>query len=155
MANWPWPMLFAVQSFYLYIRRGRGKNILTTRASLSLASLLKLMPSALRKDAAKYLNQSWSIPSTIFIPAAVALQTKFSLFRKFSRNLGSMPKTPTHVLLSMKSIWPVPREKLCGVLREYGVDGRLLLAIKSLYSCSEVRVGGVKPQAWDAGVEEG
>jgi len=28
----------------------------------------------------------------------------------------------------------VPREKVCGVLREHGVDTRLLLAIKSLYS---------------------
>jgi len=28
----------------------------------------------------------------------------------------------------------VPCEKLRGVLREYGVDGRLLLAVKSLYS---------------------
>jgi len=28
----------------------------------------------------------------------------------------------------------VPREKLCGVFREYIVDGRLLLAVKSLYS---------------------
>jgi len=29
-------------------------------------------------------------------------------------------------------------EKLWGVLREYGVDGRLLLAVKSLYSSSDV-----------------
>ena len=34
----------------------------------------------------------------------------------------------------------VPREKLWGALREYDVDGRLLLAVKSLYSCSEVCV---------------
>jgi len=32
----------------------------------------------------------------------------------------------------------VPREKICGELWEYGVDGRLLLAVKLLYSCSEV-----------------
>jgi len=37
----------------------------------------------------------------------------------------------------------VPRAKLWGVLLDYGVDGRQLLAVKSLYSCSEfcVRVG--------------
>jgi len=29
----------------------------------------------------------------------------------------------------------VPREKIWGVLREYDVDDRLLLAVKSLYSC--------------------
>ena len=32
-----------------------------------------------------------------FVPA-VALQTKLSLSNKFSKNLGSMPKTSTHVL---------------------------------------------------------
>jgi len=38
------------------------------------------------------------------------------------------------------------REKVWGVLPEYGVDGHLLLAVKSLYSYSEicVRVGGVQ-----------
>jgi len=30
----------------------------------------------------------------------------------------------------------IPREKVWGVLREYSVDGRLLLAVNSLYSCS-------------------
>ena len=44
----------------------------------------------------------------------------------------------------------VPCEK--GVLREYVVDGRLLLAVKSLYSCSEdcVVLRGVKPLALDS-----
>ena len=48
----------------------------------------------------------------------------------------------------------VPREKLLEVLREYGVDGRLLLCVKSLYSCSEVciLVGGVKSQPLTVGV---
>ena len=40
----------------------------------------------------------------------------------------------------------VPSEKLWGVLWDFGVDGCLLPAVKSLYSCSEgcVRVGRVK-----------
>jgi len=48
----------------------------------------------------------------------------------------------------------VPREKLWGMLREYGVDDRLLMAIKSSYSCSEVcvHVGGVKSQPFTVGV---
>ena len=48
----------------------------------------------------------------------------------------------------------VPRDKLWGVLREYGVDCRLLLAVKSLYTCSEVcvRVGRVKSQPFTGGV---
>jgi len=48
----------------------------------------------------------------------------------------------------------VPREKLWGMLRKYGVDGHLLMAIKSLYSCLEicVLVGGVKSQPFTVGV---
>jgi len=48
----------------------------------------------------------------------------------------------------------VPCETLWGMLREYGVDGRLLLAVKSLYSGSEVcvHVGGVKSQPFTVGV---
>jgi len=42
----------------------------------------------------------------------------------------------------------VLREKLWGVLREYGADDHLLQAVKSQYSCSDVCVcvGKVKPQ---------
>jgi len=48
----------------------------------------------------------------------------------------------------------VPCEKLWGVLREYGVDGFLLRAVKCVYSCSEdcVRVDGVQSQALIFGV---
>ena len=38
------------------------------------------------------------IPSAVFVPAVVALQTKSSLSRKFLRNLGGMPKMSTLVL---------------------------------------------------------
>ena len=57
---------------------------------------------------------------------AVALQNKFPLSSKFSRNPGSMPNTYTHVLSTSR----VPREKLWSVLWMYGVDGCLLLAVK-------------------------
>ena len=49
------------------------------------------------KDAAKQLNHCWMIPSVVFVPAAT-IQTAFSLSSKVSRNLGSTPKTSTHVL---------------------------------------------------------
>jgi len=47
----------------------------------------------------------------------------------------------------------VPCDKFWGVLREYGVDDRLLLAAMSLYSYSDicVRVGGVKSQRFTVG----
>ena len=48
----------------------------------------------------------------------------------------------------------VPREKLWNVMQEYGVDGQLLQAIKSLYECSEVcvRVDGMKSRPFTVGV---
>jgi len=48
----------------------------------------------------------------------------------------------------------VPREKLWRVLQEYGVGSRQLLAIKYLYSYSEVyvRVDGVKSQPFTVGI---
>jgi len=48
----------------------------------------------------------------------------------------------------------VTREKLSGVFPENGVDDRLLLAVKSLYSCSDVFVivGRVKPQPFTVGL---
>jgi len=52
------------------------------------------------------------IPNAAFVPA-VALQTKFSLSRKLSRNLGSMLKMSAHVLSITKND-RVPREKLWG-----------------------------------------
>jgi len=48
----------------------------------------------------------------------------------------------------------VLREKLWGVLWEYGVDGCLFPAVKSLHSCLEgcVRVGRVKSRPFSVGV---
>ena len=48
----------------------------------------------------------------------------------------------------------VPREKVCGVLREHGVDTRLLLAIKSLYSWSAIcfRVARVESRTFTVAV---
>jgi len=43
-----------------------------------------------------------------------------------------------------ESIRPGYSSKTLGVLREHGVDDRLLLAVKSLYPCSEVCVVSVE-----------
>jgi len=56
-------------------QKATGVNTSTTGASLSLDSLEKFVSSALKKNAAKYLNQSWMLPSTVFV-LAVPLQTK-------------------------------------------------------------------------------
>jgi len=67
-----------------YTERKTGENASNTGAYLFLVSVEKCMPNALKKDAVKNLNQSWMI--SIFV-LAVALQTKFTLSSKFSRNL--------------------------------------------------------------------
>jgi len=53
-----------------------------------------------------------------------------------------------HILLTNEEYDLIPREKVWRVLQEYGVDRRLLLAVKSFYSCSDVcdHVDGVKLQ---------
>ena len=80
------------------------------------------------------MNQSWGIPSAVFI-AAVALQAKFSLSSKFSRYFGSMLKTSTYMSFVDlgKSYERVPREKLWGILLEYGAGGCLLRTVESLH----------------------
>jgi len=72
---------------------------------------------------------------------AVALQTKFSLFIKFSRNLGRKAKASTHVLSTSK------KHTTRFLVKSFGrccgstvLTVALLLAVKSLYSCSEVCV---------------
>jgi len=88
------------------------------------------------------------ISSAVFVPA-VALQTKFHSPANFSEILGVRQRR-LHMLCRPEKAYDwFPREKIsCGVFREYGVGGRLLLAVKSLYSLSEVcvRVSSVKPR---------
>jgi len=79
-------------------------------------------------DTTKLIEPSCMIPSAVSI-AAVALQTKFALSSKILRILGSMPKITCFVDLEKAYNW-VPREKLWGLLWEYGVDGCLFLALK-------------------------
>ena len=68
-----------------------------------------------------------------FHPAHNTTDKNFTLQKSFEKS-WSMPKTFTHVLsTSWKPFGSVP-----GV--GYDVDGRLLLTVKSLYSCSNVCV---------------
>ena len=80
--------------------RETGVNALTTETSLSLTSLEKPVPSALKKDAAKSLNQDWMIPNELFVPA-VALRIKISLSKKIFGK-SCMSKTSTRVLLTSR-----------------------------------------------------
>jgi len=69
--------------------------------------------------------------SSAFFVAAVALQNKFPLSSKISRNPGNMPRTYTHVLpTSGKYMAGFLVKSFGGGLWEYGVDGCLLLAVR-------------------------
>jgi len=76
-----------------YTRKETRENVLTTRASPSLTSLVSCMPRALKKDARKYLNQRWRVPGAVW---SAAVQTKLSIFftpHQLSWNHGSIPNT--------------------------------------------------------------
>jgi len=77
----------------------------------------------------------------------VTLQKIFGNFWEYAKNFY------TCFVDLEKAYDLVSREKLSGVLREYGVD-RLSLAVNSLYSCSEVcaHVGKVKSRPFTVGV---
>ena len=78
------------------------------------------------------------IPSAIFISCT------------FSWNLGSMPKTSTHVLSTSRNYMTgfLVKTLVSVAVLQYHVDGSLLLASKPLYSCSDVcvRFCGVESQ---------
>ena len=67
-------------------KRETRTNAIITGTYLFLTSVENCTLSALKKSCVK-LNQSWMIPRAVFVPT-VALQTKFSISSKFSRNLG-------------------------------------------------------------------
>jgi len=97
------------------------------------------------------------IPSAVFI-LAIVLQTKISLSSKFFGKSWEYAKNFSTCFVDLEKAFDrVPREKFWGVLREYGIDGRLLLAVKSLYSCSEVcvRVGKSPPFTVGVGLRQG
>jgi len=97
-------------------------------------------------------NQTWMIPSAVFVPA-VAIQTTFHSPANFEKSWEYPIDVFTCFVDLEKAYDRVPCEKLWGVLREHGVDGRLLLAAKSLYSYSDVcvRIGRVKSRPFTVG----
>jgi len=101
------------------------------------------MRKRLEKNAMKQMNQSWWIPGVVFVLA------EFSLSRKCLRNLGSMSNASKHVLPTARKLTTVFLVRFGECFGEHGVNGRLLVAVKSLYSCSDVcvRIGGIKSQS--------
>ena len=92
---------------------------------ISLASFTGIFyTKCLAKNAAKYFNVTGRCP------------VGFSSWREI---LGVCQQRLCYFCRPGESIGPVPRDKAWGALREYGVDGRrLLLAVRSLYFCSDI-----------------
>ena len=93
------------------------------------------------------------IPSAVFI-LAIALQTQISLSGNFEKFWEYAKSLYTCFVDLEKAYGRVHREKIWGLLREYGIAYRLLLTVKSLYSFSEVcvRVGGIESRPFTVGV---
>jgi len=71
------------------------------------------------------LNQSWIIPSAVFVKA-VALQNKFPLSSKFEKSWERAKDIQNTCFVDLgKAYDRFPCEKLWMVLWEYGVDGCL------------------------------
>jgi len=123
------------------------RKALTTHASVNYLGIFLL--SFPGKMYAKCLEERWCCEITEprlidtqcgFIPG-VTIQTKFSLSSNFLRNLGVCQDVYTCFVDLEKAYDWVRREKLWEVLRKCSVDGRMFLPVKSLYSCSEIRIG--------------
>ena len=71
-----------------------------------------------------------------------------SISSKILVNLESMLKTSAHALSTSTKHTTGFLVKLWGLLRECGVDGRLFVAAKSLYSCSDVCVRVTTVHHW-------
>ena len=136
-----------------YSKRETGVNEPTTGSFLSLASLEKYMPSALKKDEKNNWVKAGQYP-VHFSSRPKHYSPNFHSPVNFREIIGVHQRRLHMFFRPRESIQRVPREKLWEVLREYCVDCRLLLAVKSLYSCSDVCVcvGGVKSQPSIVGV---
>jgi len=121
------------------MRGEAGGNILTTKASLSSASV---------KSVCKCLEK-WCRETEPKLEVAQcglcfvrSTTDQFSLSIKLLINLGNIPKMSAHVLstsrkLSFRTTGSLEKSFWL-VLWEYGVDGRLLLTVLSLYFCSDL-----------------
>jgi len=78
----------------------------------------------------------------------------FTFQKSFEKSWEYAKDIYTYFVDLEKAYDRVPREEIWEMLREYGFDNRLLLAVKSLHSCSEIHVhfGGVKSQPFTMGV---
>ena len=101
-----------------------------TGVSLCLTSQEECVRSSLKKDKTKYLKLSWRTPNRVFV-TLVALQNKFHSPANFREILGASQRLLHMFCRPLGKVYDrVPREKLWGVLREYDVNGCLLLAVK-------------------------
>jgi len=67
------------------------------------------------------------IPSAVFVKA-IAMRTKLSLYSKFSRSLGNMSKTSTHVLSTS-------RKPMTGFLVKSVGEFYRTVALTAVYYC--------------------
>jgi len=84
-----------------YTKRETGANAPTTGAFFSLASQEKCMPSALQKRCHEIIELQLDNAQCGFRPGRSTAYQIFTL-QQILRNLGSVPKTFAHVLLSLR-----------------------------------------------------
>ena len=130
---------------YPHTKREKGVNALFAWASLCLAPLKCVCRKRIEPkmdDIKRVVRPSRSSTDQIFY------------LPRFFWVIAAACQKHLHFVDLDKAYARVAREMLIGMLRECAVDGHMLLATKSLYSCSEasVRFGGVKRQPFTVGV---
>ena len=143
-----------------YIKRGARSECIKYRGISLLSLPVKVCAKCLEKRCREIIEPMKLDDAQRGFRPGRSTTTQISLSSEFSGNLGSMSKMSAHALSTSRMVYDrVPREKLCGLLWAYSVGGRPLLAVKSLYSYTDicVRVGEVHPQpfAVDVGTRQG
>ena len=105
---------------------------------LSLVALEEYKPSVCKK-CCRIIEPTLEDFQCGFRPGRRTADQIFILQQVFQISFGVCQRCLRMFCRPQESIRPGLSRKLQKVLREYGVDGRLLLADKSLYYCAEVR----------------
>ena len=120
-----------------------GRNQCNKYRSISVFSFPeKVYANPLKKVATKVLNLrlSWKIPNEVFVldVRRSTADQLFTLLQMFEKSWKYAEDIYICFVDLEKSYDGDPRDKMCRVLREYGVVGCLLMAVNSRYSCSKV-----------------
>ena len=142
-------------SVLIPIHKKGDKKKCTNYRGISLLSLPgKVYAKCLERRCREIVEPQLEDAQCGFRPGRCTTDQIFSLQQVFEKSWEYAKEVYACFVDLEKAYDRVPRDKLWSVLQEYGVDGQLLAAIKSLYKQSEVfvRVNGMKTKPFNVSV---